>query len=140
MTFCEPSDDIAVEDAEAEETLVGAEAVEAEVVRAEVAVAVDEDALVEDVLTVMYLLEATFHDAQVPAREGKTSNLATPLSQQLAAWSQQKEVSVFVTLEHDIKSVPPVTAPRGSNRSAEVGERIAVSSRPDTPQRKRRLT
>lgn len=121
MTFCEPSDDIAVEDAEAEETPVGAEVVEATVV--EVAVAVDEDAFVEDALTVMYLLEATFHDAQVPACEGKTSNLATPPSQQLAARSQQKEVSVLVTLEHDIKSCPPVTAPRGSKRSAEGGER-----------------
>lgn len=61
--------------------------------------------------TTMYWLAALSHVAQLSGSDGSTLNLPTPLLQQLALWSQQYDVSVFVTFEQDIKSVPPVSAP-----------------------------
>lgn len=51
------------------------------------------------------------HTAQTRGFDGRTSNLPTPVSQQDVVWSQQYEVSVLVTLLHDMRSVPPVFAP-----------------------------
>ena len=51
------------------------------------------------------------HTANTWGFDGRTSNLPTPVSQQDVVWSQQYEVSVLVTLLHDMRSVPPVFAP-----------------------------
>lgn len=52
------------------------------------------------------------HVAQACGFEGNTLNRATPSSQQNARWpSQQKEVSVLVTLEQEMRSCPPRIAP-----------------------------
>lgn len=49
--------------------------------------------------------------AAICGLDGKTSNRPTPSSQQKARYpSQQYEVSLCVTLEHETRSVPPVCA------------------------------
>lgn len=50
------------------------------------------------------------HEAQMSGSEGWTLNRPTPLLQQFGLWSQQYDVSLFVTFSHDIRSVPPVSA------------------------------
>lgn len=59
-----------------------------------------------------YLVEASLQVAEVVGLDGSTEKRPTPVSQQSVVWSQQYDVSVFVTFEHDIRSVPPVEAPR----------------------------
>lgn len=70
-----------------------------------------DDALV-DVGTVMYWLDALFQVATTCGSDGKTSKRPTPLLQQFTVWSQQYDVSIPVTLEQEMRSVPPVLALR----------------------------
>jgi hypothetical protein len=79
---------------------------------------VEDDWLVEDVEVVSKSLMTTncdaslSHDAQARGFDGNTLKRATPSSQQWARWpSQQKEVSVLVTLEQEMRSCPPRIAP-----------------------------
>ena len=65
----------------------------------------------EDVTTSMNRVRVSSHVAVGIGLEGSTENRPTPLSQQLIVPSQQYDISSLVTLEHDIKSVPPVDAP-----------------------------
>lgn len=72
---------------------------------------VEVDLSTNTVPTTAYSVAFRSHVAQTFGLDGRTLNLPTPLLQQFGLWSQQKEVSLFVTLEHEIKSVPPVSAP-----------------------------
>jgi hypothetical protein len=62
--------------------------------------------------TVIYAEALLSQVARTWGFEGKTSKRPTPSSQQKARRpSQQKEVSVLVTLEHEMRSCPPALAP-----------------------------
>lgn len=81
--------------------------------------------------TTIYRVDCRFHVAHTSGSDGRTLNLPTPLLQQLALWSQQYDVSVFVTLEQDIKSVPPVSAPR-QNEAQPVDDQFSSVQDPRT--------
>lgn len=61
--------------------------------------------------TTTYSSLARFHAAHTSGLEGSTWKRPTPVSQQNSLWLQQYDVSVLVTLEHEMRSVPPVSAP-----------------------------
>ena len=61
--------------------------------------------------TTRYELASLFHVANTSGSLGRTLKRPAPESQQPFVWSQQNELSAFVTLEQDIRSVPPVSAP-----------------------------
>ncbi|KAJ4259628.1 hypothetical protein NW762_007558 [Fusarium torreyae] len=75
------------------------------------AAAVNVDSSLNIVPTTVYSVALRSHVAQIPGLDGSTWNLPTPLLQQSGLWSQQYDVSLFVTFEHDTRSVPPVSAP-----------------------------
>lgn len=83
-----------------------------EVVEADVALDVD-DSVGSSVmvLTTTNWLDSRFQVAQTSGSEGRTSKRPTPLLQQFVAWSQQYDVSMPVTFEQEIRSVPPLLAP-----------------------------
>jgi hypothetical protein len=72
---------------------------------------VEVDSLMNTVPTTAYSVAFRSHVAQTFGLDGRTLNLPTPLLQQPGLWSQQNDVSLPVTLEHEIKSVPPLSAP-----------------------------
>lgn len=79
-------------------------------------VAVD-GAPVNTVPTTLYTVAPLSHVAHFCGFFGKTLNRPAPELQQPFVWSQQYDVSVLVTLEQDIRSVPPVSAPIKSQSS-----------------------
>lgn len=72
---------------------------------------VDLGSVSNTVPTTAYSVAFRSQVAQISGSDGSTLNLPTPLLQQFGLWSQQYDVSLSVTFEQDIKSVPPVSAP-----------------------------
>lgn len=77
-------------------------------------------------MTLTNSFDCVSHRAKTCGLDGSTSNRAMPSSQQKGReWSQQKDVSVLVTLEQDMRSVPPVLAPRSHvNVSIDTGKAL----------------
>lgn len=76
------------------------------------ALVVVDGAPVNTVPTTLYTVAPLSHVAHFCGFFGKTLNRPAPELQQPFVWSQQYDVSVLVTLEQDIRSVPPVSALR----------------------------